>query len=188
MPNYVYTRCTITGATEDVEAFRARMLASRTHDQNKVYTSVDFNKIVKRIPPVGTYGQRLLLSGGMAKIVEPWQDFLPDREGAADRLNWRFGLNRLFSWCAVENDEPLEFICTTSWDFPEGIFEALAGEFPSLHFNCVAVEDQENFAGAGYFNPPEGQKTWAYCDFSEDLYERVWNEKYYGHLKEEENV
>jgi hypothetical protein len=64
----------------------------------------------------------------------------------------------------------------------------LSNEFPVLHFNCAAVEDQEHFAGAGYLNPPEGQQAWTYCDFNNELYERVWNEKYEERQQEEESA
>jgi hypothetical protein len=78
-----------------------------------------------------------------------------------------------YSWCVANwgtkwnsycfqllNDDPLEFVFETAWDFPEPVFVGLAQAFPTLHFRCQVTEEIGQFAGDGYFNPPSGEQPW----------------------------
>jgi hypothetical protein len=85
-------------------------------------------------------------------------------------------------------DEPLEFIFETAWGFPEPVFLAIAREYPTLHFKCLTFDEGWNFGGAGYFNPPAGEPAWAQCTATDELYERVYGEKYVREPDDEEDV
>jgi hypothetical protein len=61
----------------------------------------------------------------------------------------------------------------TPGEFPKPLFTALAHAFPSLHFRCTSVDEQEFLAGDGYFNPPDGKKPWACCEWTKELARRV---------------
>lgn len=76
------------------------------------------------------------------------------------------------------SDDPLEFLFETAWGFPEPVFAALAREFPALQFKCLTFDEGWNFGGQGYFNPPAGEQAWTRCEATDELYERVYGEKY----------
>lgn len=77
----------------------------------------------------------------------------------------------------VVTEEPLEFLFETAWDFPQPVFEMIALEHPSLSFECLTFDEGWRFAGTGWFNPTPGKASFAKCDATEDLYERVYGYK-----------
>jgi Ferredoxin-like domain in Api92-like protein len=91
-------------------------------------------------------------------------------------INWGTKDNS-YSFRAVSED-PLEFLFDTAWDFPLPIFEALAREFPSLQFKCLTFDEGWRFGGEGCFNPAPGNQPFQFRDATDELYERVYGEKY----------
>ena len=76
----------------------------------------------------------------------------------------------------VEISDDYQFVFTfcTAWSFPEPIFERLAEMFPDLSFYCVTFDEGFNFAGFGYYNPPEDEVAFHLCDATNDMYEEVY--------------
>jgi hypothetical protein len=95
---------------------------------------------------------------------------------AFNTINWGTKGNS-YSYRAV-SDDPFEFLFDTAWAFPLPIFEALAREFPSLQFRCLTCDENRGFGGEGCFNPVPGNQTFQFCDATDDLYERVYGERY----------
>lgn len=243
MPNWMVTRCTVTGPADTVAAFKKKVFRETVDERGRPVTEFDFHQIIPR-PNIldeteeaaeskaAQLGQILLLlrsgitlnSLGLSdKIVEeiradvgmPGQIFMnelaeaflakhPKTEqaghlrlkvitetGYANKDSWNsvnWGTNRESYSFRLVGEDPLDFIFYTAWSFPEPIFRALANEFPELHFKCISIEEGMDIGAVGYFNPPAGEQAFGYCDFSEELYERVWGEKYPRPLGEEENA
>ena len=96
--------------------------------------------------------------------------------GWADWYGWSIA-NWGTKWGAYRyaevSAEPFVFRFETAWSFPAPIFERLAAMFPALAFECVCYDEGSNFAGDGWFNPPEGCARFTICDATNELYERA---------------
>lgn len=93
--------------------------------------------------------------------------------------HWGTKWNSYSFYCGHDLDAPeeIEFTFDTAWGFPDPIFEKLAGDFPTLRFECSCYDECGNFAGEGFFNGVPG---FAYCDDDDKAgYDRVY-EKVYG--------
>ena len=81
-----------------------------------------------------------------------------------------------FRYEEIEGESTFTFRYETAWSFPFPIFEKLSEEFPLLSFECATYDEGDNFAGAGWFNPPPGQPQFevGYKFVGPDLYQLVY--------------
>jgi hypothetical protein len=80
-----------------------------------------------------------------------------------------------YSFAEVSSDpDRYEFTFDTAWRFSFPVFTALASSFPTLAFDCTCFDEGHNFAGMGYFNPPDGEMQFSYCDATDEIYEIVY--------------
>jgi hypothetical protein len=126
MPNWCECRCTVNGPGEDIQDFKTRLI--RVDEEDNELLVFDFDAV---IPTPKEYLKD-----------ERWYDWHCVHWGT----KWR--------GCDVEitNDEPLEFVFSTAWSFPDPIFDELAKQYPRLSFYCVCAEPDMDFGGQGYFN------------------------------------
>jgi hypothetical protein len=182
MPNDVTTRCIVTGSAKDVQAFRARMII-KTDDEEE--SRFDFERIV----PVPAAIEECEVS--LEMLLEAHRESpdgrLPEsilekarKSKEIDAEGWYYS-NWGTKWNSYEfrllSEDPLEFAFDTGWRFPDRIFEALAREFPTLQFKCVAFDEGWRFAGEGCFNPEPGETPFHLCAPTKELCQRVFGER-----------
>lgn len=68
--------------------------------------------------------------------------------------NWGTKWNAYSFHLASDALTRIEFTMDTAWSFPKPVFEALAGRFPALTFECGCYDEGGSFSGRGYFNGP----------------------------------
>ena len=74
----------------------------------------------------------------------------------------------------IETGETYLFQFETACSFPTPIFEKLASDYPLLGFECVSYDEGDNFAGQGWFNPPDGCPPFEICGVTDQLYELAY--------------
>jgi hypothetical protein len=158
MPNWVTTRCTVTGPSREVEDFWEKMAVCDAHgilnfDFKQI---VPFPETVAQVSEEGEIVHELPDVAGHAGGVrhESWDDW--------GKRNWGTKWNSRA--LDVISEDPLQFRFDTALSFPTKIFEALARRYPTLRFECTAIEESEWFGGTGYFNPGTGDPTYARCE------------------------
>jgi hypothetical protein len=163
MPNYVTTRCTVHGLTGEVDAFWDQV----TGRDGDGHLQMDFEKILPLPVDPSTFDQ-----GG--KVVD-----LLRSSGLTDGGSWdewrmeNWGTKWNSTALEIVSDDPLEFIFDTALGFPLQVFQALACRFPTLSFECVALEESWWFAAKGVFNAGSGRAEYEKCGATAELYDEV---------------
>lgn len=159
MPNWVTTKCTVSGPAADIEAIRDQML--NTGSNGKPF--FDFERIIPM--PDNIFKGAMTLDEQRATAGLNWYDW--------SIANWGTKWNS----CDYEEVESAPglwvFRMDTAWAFPKPVFSALAKKYSSVLFNVAYFDEGWNFAGRGTYEGTFGGAH--HVDATAELYTEVYD-------------
>ena len=172
MPNWCANRVTVSGATEDVQAFK-KAVKGHVVNNKKPFS---FNSIIPMPEELATVQSpvRIMTEEEIEEYKKKHSNSewmigtLPITQEYSDELMDKYHSNNWYDWCTdnwtckwdctdvyLDADEPdyLQYRFDTPWGPPENIYNVLVAQHPNVHISWFYDEPGMEFAG--YLNKDE---------------------------------